>query len=337
MDYERLEAIARQVEKWTLDDLRLPLLEYQNSDEEEIDLVSFCRLAEAHFGKSVSSCPAMDNEVLWLPKDFNEDDEVTRVRIKDWFNTALRPHKTKLSIQSHDRCKNDPLRKNIYYKCFRGVKQRASRSNGDRNTPSLRSDDKAYTCNCRIRVTCLKFNETESRARYYIRTSCGQVFAHNDHPRPHKLAYSSKDLPPDIKQLVLTMLTRHCPISVAQTLIEEVTGLDLTLQVVSNLRTKAIQSQFCNFNCPLTNQSTGDELMHFLETSDGLNYYIYAATKQRSKHLIRLQKKRVGKNRLGDNQDRGETVQEPEKSHQQELNEIIPLESVLYAYECQVT
>lgn len=288
MDLDKLEALAAQLERWSIAELHLPLCATPLTQPSRCDLIAKCEMYKLYKDAKFAP-PPLDFELLWFPPEYKDDDSCTRNAILHLINSNLQSSKSKFTIQSHDAKPDNktgvPVRRHILLKCSRGVQQRKSRSKGCRNTPSQRCLEEDQLCNCRMRVTY-----DFATSRYYIRMTCGQHFGHNNHSQPHRILYHSRDVAEDVIDLLSKMLAKHCPTTIAQNLVHEITGMDFSEHTIRNLQMKAMKKEFKSH--PLTNQTTGEQLLSFLENAPEIDFIEYTSSREMSQNLIKIRKKK---------------------------------------------
>lgn len=109
----------------------------------------------------------------------------------------------------------------------------------------------------------------------------------------------ARDLPDYVVDLLHRMLLKHCPTSVGQDLIRELTGKMITAAAIRNIKKHVLNTNLYDVDNELTdadknlNKSTAEQLLQLLENSPDLDYcYLFASRERGARlHTIRRTKR----------------------------------------------
>lgn len=130
--------------------------------------------------------------------------------------------------------------------------------------------------------------------RYYIRTNAN-CFQHNNHSPSYDILCRRRNIPPNVLSLLSQMLLRHCPVSVGRTLLQEMTGRDVSVDSIRRLKHQLLSDQFSDDNTT-NRQSTGQQLLNLLKSSKEIDHIYLCASRDLGSTLVTLrrQNKRLG-------------------------------------------
>jgi hypothetical protein len=143
----------------------------------------------------------------------------------------------------------------------------------------------AELCKFVVRVTC---ETVLGSTRYYIRTNAN-CFHHNNHSPSDDILCRQRNIPPKILSLLSQMLLRHCPVSVGKTLLQEITGRDVSVDSIRRLKHQLLSGQFSDDNTT-NRQSTGQQLLNLLKSSEALDHIYLCASRDLGSSLVTLRR-----------------------------------------------